>query len=42
MGRATLQNEVTGSLEIYQYLLLMRNTKDFEMMLRAYGDSVLK
>lgn len=29
-------------VEIYQYLLLMRNTKDFKIMLRAYGDSVLK
>ena len=28
-------------MEIYQYLLLMRGTKDFTIMLQSYGDYIL-
>lgn len=29
-------------MEIYKYLLLMKDTSEFNIMLKAYGDSVLK
>lgn len=29
-------------MEIYQYLLLMKDTSEFEIMNQAYGDSLLK
>jgi len=29
-------------MEIYQYLLLMKDTSEFKIMLKAYGDDVLK